>query len=235
MQNKEPTMRRRLALAAAACLLVACGGGSTADAPASAWAVLGSSTAAGVGATPGKGWVALLSASAASRGVQVRNFSRSGSVTYHALPAAAARPGARPATDPAQDIDEVMLGRPTLVILAFPSNDAVAGYAATETVANLLAIRRRALDGGAAALVQSSQPRDSATDAQRAAMRDADSALAQSLGECFVDVHPPLADSQDHIAAAYAAGDGVHLNDAGHELIFERVNLALAAGLCARR
>ena len=228
-------MRRRLALAAAASLLVACGGGSTADAQPSAWAVLGSSTAAGVGATPGKGWVALLSASAASRGAQVRNFSRSGSVTYHALPAAAARPGARPATDPAQDIDGVMLGRPTLVILAFPSNDAVAGYPATETVANLLAIRQRALDGGAAVWVQSSQPRDTATVTQRAAMRDSDAALAQSLGKCFVNVQSLLADSQGDIAAAYAAGDGVHLNDAGHALIFERVTVALAAGLCTRR
>jgi lysophospholipase L1-like esterase len=228
---------RRFAAAAGLLLgLLGCGGG--AETPAATaperWTVLGSSTAAGVGASPGQGWAALLTARVAPNAVAVDNASRSGAVTYLALPAATPRPAGRPATDAALDIDTLLANRPRLVILAFPTNDAMAGYAASETIANLTLLRARAQAQGAAVLVLSSQPRNDASPGQREVMRAVDQALGQAVGPCFVDVSGGLADADGRIAAAYSAGDGVHLNDAGHRWMFERVFAALTAGSCVR-
>ena len=222
--------------------LAACGGGtSAADAPPPAaaavpagdWVVLGTSTAAGVGAPPGKGWVALLSEDMAGLGVKVKNAARAGTLTYHWLPAATVRPATRPATIDALDVHKVLPAAPSLVLLSFPSNDAMAGFDAGEVVDNLLRLRRIALDRGAVVYVTSSQPRDDADAAQRATMQDVDSALASQLLGCFVDVRSALAGADGGIAPALAAGDGVHLNAEGHRRLFEQVRAAIVSGRCA--
>jgi acyl-CoA thioesterase-1 len=231
--------RRLVAVAGLVALLglAGCGGGGT-PAPAGPaperWVVLGSSTAAGVGAAPGQGWAALLGAHWAAEGVAIDNASRAGAVTFQALPVATPRPDGRPPTVPAMDVDTLLAAAPRVVILAFPSNDAMAGYGADETVANLLLLRSRAQARGAAVLVLSSQPRNDAGPAQRETQRATDEALAAGVGPCFVDVRSGLADADGRIAAAYSAGDGVHLNDAGHRWMFERVSAVLAAGACVR-
>jgi len=215
--------------------LAACGGGGGggSEAPAARWVVLGSSTAAGVGASPGQAWVARLDAALRSRGAQIDNGARSGTTTYQALPAGTPRAANRPATDPAQDVAIALDSRPRVVILAFPSNDAVLGYTAAETTANLLLMRGLALQRGAAVIVLSSQPRGDASAQARAAMTATDAALAAELGACFVGVRAALADAQGNIGAAYAAGDGVHLNDAGHGVVFDRLWATVTGGQCA--
>lgn len=230
-------VRRRLAGGAAlALLLAACGGGGaepTAPPPAEArWVVLGSSTAAGVGATLGQSWVSRLAEALRPRSLRIDNRARSGATTYQALPAGSARPAGRPATDPAQDAAQALATRPAVLVLAFPSNDAMAGFTAAETTANLLLIRDLARQQGAAVIVLSSQPRDDAGSAAREAMRSADATLAAALGACFVDVREALSGPGSGIAAAYSAGDGVHLNDVGHALVFERLRSTLEGGRC---
>jgi acyl-CoA thioesterase I len=226
--------------ALALALLLGCGGGgvdgadkSTADAGATGtWVVLGSSTAAGVGAGTGQGWASLLAGGNAAQGRQIDNRARSGAVTYQALPATAPRPAGRPATVATMDIDTVVASQPKLIILAFPSNDAMAGYTAAETSENLLALRQRAVDAAIQVLVLSSQPRDDADAAQRQSMLTVDQSLAGAAGSCFLNVREPLSDAEGRIAAAYSAGDGVHFNDAGHRRIFEIVSATLSAGRC---
>ncbi len=225
-------------LVACTLLLAACGGGGSdeaaAEPPAGAqrWVVLGSSTAAGVGASPGRGWVARLEDALRGRGVVIDNRSRSGANTYQALPAGAFRAATRPPTDPRQDAGTALDSRPRVLILAFPTNDAMLGYTAEETAGNLLLMRELARQRSTAVIVLSSQPRNGAGATARAAMRGADAALAAEFGACFVAVHTELADAQGDIAAAYAAGDGVHLNDAGHGVVFDRVWAMLTAGRC---
>jgi acyl-CoA thioesterase-1 len=228
--------RDLLTLLAGAALMPACGGGdikvTEGRGAAPAWVVLGSSTAAGVGASPGRSWAAQLEARLTPRGLQLDNRARGGATTYQALPAAAERPAGRPPTDPAQDVDRALESRPRALILAFPSNDAVLGYSALESAANLLTMRERAGTRGVPVLILSSQPRNDAGPAARTAMREMDAALAAALGPCFVDVRDALADADGRIAPAYAAGDGVHLNDRGHELVFDRLWAAISGGGC---
>lgn len=219
--------------------LAACGGGgSDAAAPAlpaalapGTWAVLGSSTAAGVGASPGQGWVDRVAAQTAPSGVTLRNLALSGLTTYHALPAPSAPPG-RPATDPQYNIDLALGFAPRLVMLAFPTNDTAAGYSAAETVANLRAMRDAAAARGAVTLVLSSQPRDAFDPVQRATLEAIDRDAGALFGVCFVALRAALSDAAGNIALAYSAGDGVHLNDAGHQVVAERVFAALRGGRC---
>jgi acyl-CoA thioesterase I len=234
-----------LAVTVSAGLLAACGGGSGSGgtgggvgggggdaAGAARWVVLGSSTAVGVGATQGQAWAARLDGMLRSRGARVDNRARSGATTYSALPAASARPMGRPATDPVQDVAAVLDSRPSVLILAFPSNDAVSGYPAAETTANLLQMRALALASGVGVIVLSSQPRDDASVQARAAMLATDAALVAEVGACLVDVRAALSDTQDRIAAVYAAGDGIHLNNAGHGVVVERLWATIAGGRC---
>jgi len=176
-------------------LATACGDGSsqTEDGlSAPAWAVLGSSSAAGVGASSGHGWVALLKRPSGLLGSPIHNLARSGAVTFNALPVNSARPADRPATEPSMDIDTVLASAPGLLILAFPSNDTMAGYTAAETTANLLGLRSRALASRVAVVPVSSHPRNDASAAQKASMVEFDAALAGQAGPCFVDLRGTL-------------------------------------------
>jgi len=223
-------------------ILAACGGGNTAieDPPAALaavlpgdWLVMGTSTAAGVGAPAAEGWVALLGKALAGQGVRVANAARAGTLTYHWLPTATARPPQRPATIEALDVLKLEPASPRLVVLNFPSNDAMAGISAAETVDNLLLLRRIELDRGALVLVTSSQPRDDADAAQRATMQAVDAALMAKLGDCFVDIRSGLVDAVGGLADDVAAGDGVHLNARGHRKLFERLLAVIVSGRCS--
>jgi lysophospholipase L1-like esterase len=225
-----------------AVLLVACGGGNSAieppltalaAVPRGDWLVMGTSTAAGVGAPAEDGWVALLGQALAGQGVRVTNAARAGTLTYHWLPAATARPPQRPATIDALDVLKLQPASPRLVLLSFPSNDAMAGISAGETIDNLLLLRRVELDRGAVVFVTSSQPRDDADAAQRATMQAVDAALAAGLGGCYVDIRSSLVGDEGGLAADVAAGDGVHLNAQGHRKLFERLFAAIVSGRCS--
>jgi lysophospholipase L1-like esterase len=224
--------------------LVGCGGGdgarndSAADAvpivaPGS-WVVMGSSSAAGVGASPGQGWAARLGNAMSARQVTLHSLARAGALTYQAMPAGSPPVAQRPAPDPAINTDRALGFTPRLVILAFPTNDTVAGYDVDETVGNLLAMRRVLQSSAAAVMVLSTLPRDGLDASQRATLVEADRHLAAALGPCFVDVRAGLDDGQGRIVTTYAAGDGVHLNDAGHAVVYQRVRDALDGGRCVR-
>lgn len=232
---------RALSMLALACLTgagAACGGGDGAATPPraapGAWAVLGSSTAAGVGATPGQGWVALLTGTVQAQGVTLTHQARSGLVTTQALPVGTPLAPGRAAPDPTVNIDRALTLSPRLVILSFPTNDAVAGVPAAETVGHWRLIGQRATQAGAATLVLSTQPRSGLDAAQQATLDETDSLAADAFGACFVALRAALSDAQGRIAPAFSAGDGIHLNDAGHRLVFELVNAALADGHCVR-
>lgn len=233
LEPDRPRRGRRSAWALVfAVVLAGCGGGGGPDPANANWVVLGSSSAAGTGAPAGQGWVARLAQSAASQGVAVYNHALAGALTYQALPAITPRAEGRPATLAALDIGNALASAPELVILAFPSNDAMAGYPAAETVANLLAIEAVAALRGAAVMVLSSQPRADASAAQRATMRAVDAAMASALGACFVGVRNLLDDGQGHIASAYAAADGVHLNAEGHAVVYRAVAAVIDSRSC---
>jgi lysophospholipase L1-like esterase len=231
---------RIVACALASTLLVgACGGGGSSGGGATVvpgtWVVIGSSTPAGVGASPNHGWVDLLRSDNAARGVSVVNLALGGSVSYQGLPGATAPAPGRPAPDPAHNIDAALAHAPRFVLVSYPSNDIAAGYSADETVGNLETIRRAATDRGVPVMVTSTQPSRSApTPAQAATITQVDSRLAAGFGACFVDVRSALATASNTLDPRWDSGDGQHLNDQGHAIVFNRVKAALESGQCVR-
>jgi lysophospholipase L1-like esterase len=230
-----------LALALAA--LAACGGGDGAGEAVAAlppvvapgtWVVMGSSSAAGAGATePGRSWVARLQADYAARSVSVANLAKGGTTTYAGLPAASRQVPGRPPPDPDGNVDAALARAPKLLLVSYPTNDTALGYSVEETVSNLLAIRAAAVAGGAGVIVLSTQPRAMITS-ELARLPQIDARLAQAVGPCFVAVREALATPSGQIDERYSAGDGVHVNDAGHALILERVRAVIDGGQCVR-
>jgi lysophospholipase L1-like esterase len=92
----------------------------------------------------------------------------------------------------------------------------------------------RAAAAGAATLVLSTQPRAGLSPAQQATLEATDRDAAAAFGDCFVALRPGLAGPDGGPAPAYSAGDGIHLNAAGHAWVRARVAQVLEGGRCVR-
>ena len=195
--------------------------------------MLGSSTAAGAGASAGQGWVSLLAAAYQGTGVTMINLAVGGSTSYHALALSSPAVAGRPAPDARANVDAALALLPKLLMLSFPSNDTALGYTVDETVRNLLAVRQTAVAGGAAVVLLSTQPRVMTAELlARQPLIDAQ--LQAAAGPCFVALRERLADAQGRLSVTYDSGDGVHPNAAGHALIATQVRATLDAGQCVK-
>lgn len=196
------------------------------------WVVMGSSSAVGAGAsTFGNSWVGLLQTDELAEDVRFHNIARGGYATYQSLSSSCVVAPSRRQPDPEHNIDLALSLGADLVILSFPSNDAALGYAASETAANILLLRQQLADKNAALLVLSSQPRNMEKDKQ-ALLKEMNALLAPVLTDCFVDVYDALVGPDGGLSPQYDAGDGVHLNDIGHALVFEEVKSSLQSKRC---
>jgi acyl-CoA thioesterase I len=198
------------------------------------WVVLGSSTAAGVGAVPGESWSARLRIAYEPATVEIVNLARSGMLTAQARPLDAPAAVPQPAPLEGRNVDAALARSPRLLVLAYPSNDAGAGVPPRDSLTNLQAVQQRALQGGVATMVLSSQPVDALDPPARERQIELDRLARAAFGPCFVELREALAGPNGGIAPAYASGDGVHLNGEGHRVIAERVRAQLTAGQCVR-
>jgi lysophospholipase L1-like esterase len=199
------------------------------------WAVMGSSTAAGVGATPGHGWAALIADNYAGRGVSAVNLGLGGSVTYNGLSLSETIPPGRPPQNSSHNIDAALSAGARLVLVGYPSNDTAYGYTSDETVRNHVLIAIKAKNQNVPTIVLSSQPQRGVPSAWAAAtFADIDRRLAQEFGPCFVEVRSVLSTPQNTLDPQYDSGDGQHLNDLGHALLYNRVKAVIDSGNCVR-
>lgn len=196
--------------------------------------MLGSSTAAGVGAPAGQGWVERLAVDTQARGVTLHNLARSGLLTSQALPAGTPVQAPELPPQPGAGVDDALGRQPKLLLLSFPSNDAVAGVSPQATLANYTRLRERASAAGVAVLALSSQPRNGIQPSVRAAQDSVDIGLRQLFGDCFVELRALLSAPDGSIAPDFSAGDGVHLNTSGHKIVADEVLRALNTSRCVR-
>jgi lysophospholipase L1-like esterase len=189
-------------------------------------AVMGSSTAAGVGASAGNGWVDRVRAAAATGcpQVTVSNLAFSGSVTWNGLPASAGSPPAgRPAPRLDANLDAALALKPALVLVQYPSNDAASYYPLAETLANHGILRDGIRAAGATDVILGPFPRGFTEPAQVALMTGLRDALPAVASPRYLDLWTDLAATDSQVIAAYGSGDGIHLGDAGHALIAAKV------------
>ena len=200
-------------------------------------AVIGSSTAEGVGANPiDSSWVNRTKRYFEKLGEidTIYNIALGGQTTYDGMPTGFVSPPGRPAPDTATNITKALSFHPDVVIVSFPTNDAAADYTLTETMANLRAIYGKIKAAGKTAFITTSQPRSSiATVRQELLKRMRDSVLAEFPGHSLNFYNPIVAADSLSIDPVYNV-DGTHVNDGGHRRLFQVVkNANILSGFAA--
>ena len=186
--------------------------------------VLGSSTAEGIG--PGdrrNAWVNRYRdfLKMENSNHRVDNLAKGGYTTYHILPTGQTTPANRPKPDPQRNITYALSLGPDAIIINLPSNDATSGYSVVEQLANydtMLAVVRR---NNIPVWITTTQPRNLSEAGRKNLMEMRDSTLAR-FGKHAIDFWSELAQENGTIKPQYDSGDGIHLNDAAHEILFKR-------------
>lgn len=149
----------------------------------------------------------------------------SGYSCYEGMPTGYQPPAGRPAPDPSYNITRVLSRnpRPTIVIVNYPSN----GYdymTIGEILDCLQTIRFTAESQGARCYITTTQPRDGFTTANRLKLRSIRDSIMARFGQYAIDFWTPVVNTANNtIRTEFALGDGIHLNAAGHRVLFEQV------------
>ncbi|HEY3495302.1 MAG TPA: SGNH/GDSL hydrolase family protein [Polyangiaceae bacterium] len=189
-------------------------------------AVLGSSTAEGTGASNGNGWVDLLRdalADIVTGDFDLENLAHGG---YTALDIV-------PGSNEDGNIDDAIDVEPNLILISIAgSNDLDIDSTEEEFIERLTAARDAALEAGIPVFFVSTAPKDLGDD-DRQALKDWADTMREDFSSCwvpssppdytpcFIDIFAPLATGSLNIRSEYNSGDGIHLNDEGHEVIFD--------------
>lgn len=185
--------------------------------------VLGSSTAEGVGSSPrDSSWVNRYTAHIKGLNPEhsVVNLGRGGYTTYHIRPTGTSVPAGRPAPDTQRNITRALQFEPDAIIVNMPSNDATSGYSLAEQLASYDLVLAAA--GDIPVWIATTQPRNLSATGRANLMAMRDSTFAR-FGSRALDFWTAIAQADGTIAPAYNSGDGIHLNNAGHRLLFQRV------------
>jgi len=202
----------------------------SADAQLKKISVIGSSTAAGTGAsTPDSSWVRRINY---YYKYQLRNLDSTynlavgGYSPYDGMPTSYIPPAGKPGPDPNRNITKALTYSPNVVIVNFPTNrfdiDPI-----SEILFCLQTIYDSTMVRGKRCFITTTQPRHdgnfgtSAIKRKLAVLKDS---IINRFGMYSLNFYDGLYNPSDStILSIYSAGDGIHLNDAGHRILFDRV------------
>ena len=188
-------------------------------------AVIGSSTAAGQGADPPeKSWVNRYRAYLKSLNPanEVFNLGLGGQQTFQLLPTGHRPLPARPAPDPARNITKALSMQPDAVIVNAPSNDAMAFYGPEEQLLNFDLIVQTGKAAGVPVWICTTQPRVFSAKQIDIQVR-LKTAIMSRYGGQAINFWDCLSTADYLPDPRFCLGDGAHLNNEGHRLLFEQV------------
>jgi lysophospholipase L1-like esterase len=199
--------------------------------------VIGSSTSAGEGASSAaKGWVGLLTTAldaSIATDFACTNLSMSGYSSESLMPEGSAG-----------NIDDAIASNPDLIVVALAgSNDLSLGTSKSTFFSRLSQVRERAEARGIPVFFLTTAPKD-LSDEERETLKEWAVSIEEELGVCWVpaeerhspcviDVFDPLANSSFGVRSEFGAGDGIHLNDAGHREIFRVAEAVIGPYACS--
>ena len=187
--------------------------------------VIGSSTAAGAGASPNdSAWVNryrnyLKTINSAN---EVINLAQGGYNTWRLMPDYFSPPSNRPQPDTLRNISQAIRQNPDAIIINLPSNDAAIGTGVNEQMSNFIHMDSLAKSAGIPVWVCTTQPRNFNAGAIFVQIGVRDS-IQRYFGSRSIDFWTGLANPFNTIDTSYDSGDGVHVNNLGHRLLFNRV------------
>ena len=189
-------------------------------------AILGSSTAAGTGpSSPDSSWVRRLSHYYKVRGVvdTIYNHAVGGYNSYHGMPSDYIPPPGRPSPDLQNNVTTAVNRRADIVIISYVSNNYDV-YTIDEIKKTLFTLFDSVRKAKKIAFVTTTQPRTSFTDEGRWRLRILKDSIIKWFGNYSINFWNPIADSSNNtILPEYNSGDNIHLNNAGHRILFEQV------------
>lgn len=189
--------------------------------------VLGSSTAAGFGANPiDSSWVNKFrkNLQLLDSNYKVLNLAVGGYTTYDVMPTGFNPPNGRPLPKPYNNITYGLSFNPVMLLVNLPSNDAANYYAMSEQIRNYDTLISIASKNNIDILITSPQPRNFSNSTQMNLLLGMVDSSFTRYSNFVVDFWNGLAQSNGFIKPEYNSGDGIHLNNAGHKLLFERMS-----------
>jgi lysophospholipase L1-like esterase len=185
--------------------------------------ILGSSTAAGTGPSSSDStWVNRYRKclQALNPANEVINLAVGGFTTYRVMPNEFISPiGGRPALDTNRNITEALSRNPDVIIVNLPSNDRQ--FPMSEQLNNFDSLWRMSWNAGVPMYIATTQPLGTTSSATYQ-YQVHDSILA-TYGNYAIEFYDPLADTANVLLPAYNSGDNVHLNNAGHRVLWQQV------------
>lgn len=188
--------------------------------------VLGSSTAAGTGpSSVENAWVWMYTDYLKQHDTRfdVTNLAVGGYTTYKILPTGTSVPsGVTIDTD--RNVTKAIALHADGIIVNMPSNDANMGYTADTQMANFHLVVDTAAAANIPTWVCTVQPRNFGTGtAAQNIQNEMVIRIPQDFPDTYIDFWTTLANADGSVNPLYNAGDGVHLNDAGHLILLDRV------------
>jgi lysophospholipase L1-like esterase len=190
--------------------------------------VLGSSTAAGGGATTlDSAWVWMYQdyLNSISTNYHVVNLAVGGYTTYKILPTGyPVPPGISSPPDPDHNITQALSLFPDAIIINLPSNDAASGFPVEDQLVNYDTIAKLADSHNVPLFVCTPQPRNLEASLAQIQFDMVDTTYS-IFGDFAIDFWTDLAktDGSGEIEDIYDAGDGIHPNNAAHKILLQRV------------
>ncbi|WP_162296707.1 SGNH/GDSL hydrolase family protein [Confluentibacter citreus] len=201
--------------------------------------VLGSSTSLGTGADPiENSWVNLYHTAIFQKNTKLNviNLSTPGYTTYHILPTGTTIPnGVNVTIDEDKNITKALSHNPTAIIINMPSNDTNNGYTVNAQLENYDVLNTSASNNSTPVPVwiATPQPRNSFDASENQIQTDVRDALITTYLDKSIDFWDGIADVNGNIIESVHAGDGIHVNNIGHEILFNRVlNKNIAETTC---
>ncbi len=199
--------------------------------------ILGSSTAAGNGATMDSSWAARLQANfrkniSDNLDTLVVNYGYPGHVTYQGMPLDVPTPPNRTTwtQHPVANATSVMndgSNAGNVAIISYPSNDVnlYPNYTTHETMENFRILYQRLNAAGIRTFITSMQPRNDMSLQQRTWLKELTDSITNNFGYYSINVYNDLVatDGTLTLRADLNSGDGVHPNNTGHRLIYQRI------------
>lgn len=181
--------------------------------------VLGSSTAAGVGAQPlSDSWVSRYERENPKD--TIVNLAVSGYTTYQVLPDGAAPPIGRPGPDSRHNISAALALEPDGIIINLPSNDIANGFTLNEVESNFKKIKQAADEEAVPTWISTTQPRNFSEE-ERKMLLELKGWVQEMFPTKSLDFWTGVANPDGTQNSAYAVGDGIHLNSEGHKKLAE--------------
>jgi len=189
--------------------------------------VLGSSTSFGTGASiPENSWVNLYSSAIFQKNtkLKVENLSALGYTTYHILPTGTSIPaGVTVTIDQNKNITKALSFSPVAIIINMPSNDTENGYTYSAQLYNYNILKTEANSYSVGLWIATPQPRNAFVGTKLQTQKDVRDAITSIYANKAIDFWNDIAGTDDKILPLLNAGDGIHVNNDGHDILFNKV------------